>query len=569
VPRPVPPHRPEAWTVFGRWRRPSPFGRALGVALLLLSLALTVWWASTEGRVPADGPPAAFGAAVPATSPATLESTASSERGCAPDAPDDARPLTLPLASAADGGADPWAPWLGEPVCLTHPLLVAEVYELLHRQRLWAAAERPWVTTPSDELLRGALWVRPAAAATPALLLPAHDAAASVSASGAGVTASGAGVTASGAGVLASGAGAWGLGDGDLRNGDALEGLYGTLRLEDGQVVLEAPSLTVRRLNPRPPAPPALTESTARPPTAAGGAPPSPPSATVRVAGFNLQNWFFSLGARGAATPLARDRQAAKLVATLLALDADALALAEVENDDGAALADLLRRLNAAQRAAGRDAAADYVAARAPPSGRGRDPTQVGIAYRPALLTLLRTAVDRAPVHDRPPLAATFALADGRPAFTLIAAHHKAKSGCPLSGDVDRGSGCWDLRRDAQSQALLDFAAGLGGQRDDPPTLIVGDLNAYRHEAPLRRFADAGWRVLVDDMPAERAYAYVYFGRAGALTHALASPGLADRVAGAAFWAINADEPPRADASLPTPFRSSDHDPILLELRWD
>jgi predicted extracellular nuclease len=38
---------------------------------------------------------------------------------------------------------------------------------------------------------------------------------------------------------------------------------------------------------------------------------------------------------------------------------------------------------------------------------------------------------------------------------------------------------------------------------------------------------------------------------------------------GAAFWAINADEPPRADASLPTPFRSSDHDPILLQLRWD
>jgi hypothetical protein len=531
------------------------------VALLLLSLALTVWWASTERRLPTDGengPTAAFGAAVPATGSATSPTTrptAFGEPGCAPDAPDDARPLTLPLVPAADGGGDPWAPWLGEPVCLTHPLLVAEVYELLSRQHVWAAVERPWVTTPADELLRGALWVRPAAGATPALLLPAHDAAAS---------ASGAGEVASGAGVLASGAGAWGLGGGDLRNGDALEGLHGTLRLEEGRVVLEATSLTVRRLNPRPLAPPALTESPLRPPTDADEA---PPSTTVRIAGFNLHNWFVSLGERGAATTLARDRQAAKLVAALLALDADALALAEVENDDGAALADLLRRLNAAQRAAGRDAAADYVAARAPPAGRSRDAIQVGIAYRPALLTLLRTAVDRAPVHDRPPLAAAFALADGRPAFTLIAAHHKAKSGCPLSGDVDRGSGCWDLRRDAQSQSLLDFAARL--VRDDPPTLIVGDLNAYRHEAPLRRFADAGWRILVDDMPAERAYAYVYFGRAGALTHAVASPGLADRVVGAAFWAINADEPPRADASWPTPFRSSDHDPILLELRWD
>jgi uncharacterized protein len=146
--------------------------------------------------------------------------------------------------------------------------------------------------------------------------------------------------------------------------------------------------------------------------------------------------------------------------------------------------------------------------------------------------------------------------------------HHKAKSACPVSGDVDRGSGCWDLRRDAQSEALLDFAGRIRRQ-GDPPVLIVGDLNAYRHEAPLRRFADADWRLLVDDMPAERAYAYVHFGRAGALTHAIASPDLAQRVVGAAFWAINADEPPRADEALPTPFRSSDHDPILVELRWD
>jgi hypothetical protein len=52
---PVPPRRPEAWTIFGRWRRPSPLGRAIGVALLLISLALTVWWAAAEPRVPPDG----------------------------------------------------------------------------------------------------------------------------------------------------------------------------------------------------------------------------------------------------------------------------------------------------------------------------------------------------------------------------------------------------------------------------------------------------------------------------------------------------------------------------------
>ncbi len=75
--------------------------------------------------------------------------------------------------------------------------------------------------------------------------------------------------------------------------------------------------------------------------------------------------------------------------------------------------------------------------------------------------------------------------------------------------------------------------------------------------------------MLVDDMAPERAYSYVHFGRAGAIDHAAASPGLAARVLGAAFWPINADEPPRSDDRLPTPYRSSDHDPVLLALGWD
>ncbi|MDA0700483.1 MAG: endonuclease/exonuclease/phosphatase family protein, partial [bacterium] len=118
------------------------------------------------------------------------------------------------------------------------------------------------------------------------------------------------------------------------------------------------------------------------------------------------------------------------------------------------------------------------------------------------------------------------------------------------------------------SEALLDFAGRLS-RAAAPPVLIVGDLNAYRHEAPVRRFAEAGWRVLVDDMPAERAYSYVHFGRAGALDHAIADPTLAPQVLGAAFWPINADEPPRSDERRATPFRSSDHDPLLLALGWN
>ena len=99
--------------------------------------------------------------------------------------------------------------------------------------------------------------------------------------------------------------------------------------------------------------------------------------------------------------------------------------------------------------------------------------------------------------------------------------------------------------------------------------MIVGDLNAYAQEDPLRVLAEAGWR----DAFAGQAmpYSYVYNGEAGRLDHALLSPALAARLAGAAEWHTNADEPvtagyrERPDAA--GPWRSSDHDPLLLGLR--
>lgn len=338
----------------------------------------------------------------------------------------------------------------------------------------------------------------------------------------------------------------------DLRNGDALLGAWGTLEVDGRGPLLDRARATVERRNPRPTAPPAV-----------GG------DGDVRLAAVNLLNWFTTLDQRGAATAAEREAQAAKLVATLLALDADALALAEVENDDDeAALDDLLARLNDAQRAAGRGPESAYAAVPTARADRGGDAIRVAIVYRPARLTLAGVRADRDRVHDRPPLAATFDRPDGE-RFTLVAAHHKSKGGCPTSGDVDRGAGCWDLRRDAQTGALLAFADALAADVGDPDVVVLGDLNAYRHEAPVRRFAEAGWWLAVDAMPPADAYSYVHFGRAGALDHAAASPSAAARVTGAAFWRVNADEPPGADADRPTPFRASDHDPLLVAIAPD
>ena len=68
-------------------------------------------------------------------------------------------------------------------------------------------------------------------------------------------------------------------------------------------------------------------------------------------------------------------------------------------------------------------------------------------------------------------------------------------------------------------------------------------------------------------------------GRSGSdyLDHALANPEMADAMAQVQTWRTNADEPRFLGYDgpdnaqryrQPDPFRSSDHDPVAVDLRW-
>ncbi len=115
----------------------------------------------------------------------------------------------------------------------------------------------------------------------------------------------------------------------------------------------------------------------------------------------------------------------------------------------------------------------------------------------------------------------------------------------------------------------------------------MGDLNSYAKEDPvdaIRAGADdsAGtnddYTNLIAHYQGPYAYSYVFDGQAGYLDHALANPGLAAQVTGAADWHINADEPdlldydtsfkpPDQDAIYePNAYRSSDHDAVVVGL---
>ena len=334
--------------------------------------------------------------------------------------------------------------------------------------------------------------------------------------------------------------------------------------VEDLAAIVVSYGLQAYRLEPV--ARPRIVRTNPRPPE------PADIGGTVRVGAFNVLNFFTSLGERGADDPEELRRQTDKLVAALIAGGADAYGLMEIENNGSTAAQALVDAMN---RALGTEA---WAVMPDPPSGAGTDQIKQAIVYRPDVLELVSSAADPAEEHDRPPVAATFRHRSTGEVFTMVVVHFKSKGSCPPAGDIDRGFGCWNLRRAAQAQATIDFAVELGAAAEDPDVLVVGDLNSYRAEPPVEVFEQAGWSNLDEHVPERERYTYVYFGESGTLDYALASPSLAAQVSGMTNWHINADEPPVADYDLtwnppyvyrPFPFRSSDHDPVLVGLQFE
>ncbi|MFN0283207.1 MAG: ExeM/NucH family extracellular endonuclease [Kineosporiaceae bacterium] len=334
----------------------------------------------------------------------------------------------------------------------------------------------------------------------------------------------------------------------------------------------------------------------------------------LRVASANLLNFFntsnpsssvpgctFGTGGppadcRGAENPLEYDRQLAKEVAAITSLDADVVAVMELENDgygDGSAIAALVAALDAAQ-GAGTWAFADADAGTGVTNSAGTDAIKAALLYKPAAVTPVAgaTFTDRAQtvsgvgVFERNPVAQTFLTSNGA-RVTVVANHFKSKGSCPAAGtdpaneDAGDGQGCWNARRTAQATELVRWlGADVVPAAGSPDVLVVGDLNSYSEEDPIEVLEAAGYVNLPRSFHGDETYSYVFDGQWGYLDYALASPSLAAGAAGADEVHINADEPSVLDyntnfkslaqvASLYAPdrFRTSDHDPVLAGLQ--
>lgn len=308
----------------------------------------------------------------------------------------------------------------------------------------------------------------------------------------------------------------------------------------------------------------------------------------LRIASYNVLNFFTGQGQekpfptrRGARTPDELARQQAKLVQALVALDADVIGLLELENngyDTGSAIATLLAAVN-------EQSSEPYqmvVTAETP----GSDAIKVGIFFRGSRVSALgeaatQTAAPFTRLH-RPPVAQSFRHLASDTTFTLAVNHFKSKGSCPRRGATDYaaqkdqgdGQACWNAARLEAATALQQWLHTNPTGITTAHNVILGDFNAYRMEDPIRYFEQQGWQYLSDGK--QQSYSFVFRGRSGSLDHMLASPSLAAKLTDFQHWPINADEPVLLDYSLrfkpasqlpqlyeATPYRSSDHDPIL------
>lgn len=364
-----------------------------------------------------------------------------------------------------------------------------------------------------------------------------------------------------------------------LRTGNTVTGLTGNLRYSRGSGgrgdenwrLMPTTEPQFVSANPRPGWP------------AVGGA--------VRIASFNVLNFFSTLDSgqsicgpernencRGADSSEEQERQLAKIVTALALIDADIVGLIELENNNSESLQMIVDALNQRRGTVGYEFL---------PTGTiNDDAIKTGFIFKTATIrptgpfALLDHSVDARfnDARNRPALAQTFeALANGA-ALTIVLNHLKSKgSDCEADGDpnLDDGQGNCNRTRSSATAAIASWLADDPTGSGDPDFLIIGDLNAYPREDPLVTLESAGFTNLLGR--ADNPYSFVFDSQAGALDHAVASASLVPQVVETIEWHINADEPAVLDYNLEnnrdpslfnadTPFRASDHDPVIIGL---
>ncbi|MEM7468763.1 MAG: ExeM/NucH family extracellular endonuclease [Pseudomonadota bacterium] len=372
-----------------------------------------------------------------------------------------------------------------------------------------------------------------------------------------------------------------------LRGGDRISGLIGIMDFNFGnwrlRPVLEVVTPTFTRPEPRPDAP-ARDES------------------ALRLASWNVNNFFATIDTtatnigvcgppniafdcRGADSASELQRQLDKIVATICELDADIIALQEIQNPSGATLGLLTVAVANTCGGAWNFVDTGLLAEQA---------IAVGLIYRGSVTPVGdHFIVDNAfnpSYHDdrnRPTVIQVFEHTSSGEQIVVANTHLVAKSAnCSDLGDPDLNDGqggCSNTRN--MAAGIIDDFLDIVVEptlAEGTPIVLAGDFNSYAAETTIQTLLGRGYTNLIN--PGD--YSFVFDGLLGSLDYIFLR-GLSAINPKASVWHINADEADLLDyndtindtgeaASEAKPdnlllyaadqWRSSDHDPVVVDI---
>ncbi len=287
----------------------------------------------------------------------------------------------------------------------------------------------------------------------------------------------------------------------------------------------------------------------------------------LKISSFNLEyyladNFGTGYGPNNATESL---RQHKKIMHALEAIDADIFGLVEIQTGQNA-----LRRLtDSLNRHVGYT---KYAFINDGTSTNGSY-TKAGYIYRVDKVAPINNLRYNDTAVKNRKKAQGFRLLENNAAFVFCLNHFKSKSGNGSGNDADLGDGqgSYNATRVQEANSVLTNIPAYQTYYGDNDVIIMGDLNAYSQEDPIRAFTTAGYTSLVQYFNADTAYSYSYHSQFGLLDHALGNSSLMAQVVDVKPFHINADEPTMFEYQNATTFvddmyRCSDHDPIVVGL---
>jgi hypothetical protein len=152
-------------------------------------------------------------------------------------------------------------------------------------------------------------------------------------------------------------------------------------------------------------------------------------------------------------------------------------------------------------------------------------------------------------------------LVDGTPLY-VINNHFNSKGGdSSLFGEYQPPVLESEVQRLLQAEVVHAFVAEMLAVDPEANILVLGDLNDFQFSPPIDLLEEGVLNNLIETLPVNERYSYIYDGNSQTLDQMLASDGLLDQVVEFDILHINSE--------FDYLHRFSDHDPVTVVIELD